>query len=442
MKAKFKNEKIKTYLTTGAIVLGFAASIFALSSLFEDENKKTSQQTQLPTFKYDNSRDTEVKTFRKEYGKQLTEVETDNKELRKEMDNIKKTVELQKKSELKYGGYNPDDINYPKEPISGGLIPPPAPSPSNTNNQRINNGFTNLQPPKEEIKPVVTVETGMISIKKYETANINTKKNKDELAQKIKSEDEEKKKKKLHIPAGAILSGFLLNGLDAPTGGKAKNQPHPVLIEITDLGILPNEFTVDMQGCFAVGSAYGDLASERAYVRIENISCIKKDGTPIEAAKNTNSSLGFVAGEDGKVGLFGRVVSKQGTMLARTLVAGFLEGAAKAFNQSNTFVSTSGTGAVQSFDPSKAGDTAMFSGAAEASKKLADFYMKLVNEMFPVIEINAKRKVDVLLHVAVDLEYGVKNNMTTATGQNKNIQSEATPIEKNNPQQNIQGILK
>ena len=90
------------------------------------------------------------------------------------------------------------------------------------------------------------------------------------------------------------------------------------------------------------------------------------------------------------------VVSKQGALLARTLLAGFLDGMAKAFTQQNTIVSVSPLGNTQSFDTSKATQIAAFQGVGEATKKLADFYMKLVDQTFPVIEVNAGRKVDVV----------------------------------------------
>jgi conjugal transfer pilus assembly protein TraB len=43
----------------------------------------------------------------------------------------------------------------------------------------------------------------------------------------------------LFIPAGAILSGVLLNGLDAPTGQGARKDPTPALLRIKHDAILP-----------------------------------------------------------------------------------------------------------------------------------------------------------------------------------------------------------
>ena len=62
---------------------------------------------------------------------------------------------------------------------------------------------------------------------------------------------------KLFIPAGSILSGNLLNGLDAPTGKGARREPFPVLARLKVEAILPNRFRADVRECFLVSAGYG-----------------------------------------------------------------------------------------------------------------------------------------------------------------------------------------
>ena len=61
-----------------------------------------------------------------------------------------------------------------------------------------------------------------------------------------------------------------------------------------------------MRECFLVAAGYGDLASERAYLRTEAITCIREDGGAIEVPLDA-----YAVGEEGKVGVRGRLVSKQ-----------------------------------------------------------------------------------------------------------------------------------
>jgi conjugal transfer pilus assembly protein TraB len=177
--------------------------------------------------------------------------------------------------------------------------------------------------------------------------------------------------------------------------GEGVAKEYPVLIELLDKAFLPNDWRMDVKKCFAVGWAKGDLASERAYVRIDRISCVTKDGRALVAQ---GENFAAVYGEDGKVGLIGRVVAKEGTLLARALIAGFLQGVGQILQQSATIVNVSpATGTTTTtIKPSQAVQYSLFGGASKAAEILAKEYERLIKLTFPVIEINAGRKVDVV----------------------------------------------
>ena len=59
-------------------------------------------------------------------------------------------------------------------------------------------------------------------------------------------------------------------------------------------------------------------------------------------------------------------------------------------------VTTSANGTVSTPDPNKAFESSMYGGAAEASKKVAEYYLKLNDEMFPIVEIAVGRKCDII----------------------------------------------
>ena len=66
-----------------------------------------------------------------------------------------------------------------------------------------------------------------------------------------------------------------------------------------------------------IGAGYGDISAERAYIRTENLSCVRHDGRTLEVKIH-----GSIFGEDGKVGVRGRLVSKQGRDPRNALIAG------------------------------------------------------------------------------------------------------------------------
>jgi conjugal transfer pilus assembly protein TraB len=206
------------------------------------------------------------------------------------------------------------------------------------------------------------------------------------------------------IPAGSILSGHLLNGLDAPTGKGARKEPFPVLARLKDEAILPNRYRADVRECFLVSAGYGDLSSERAYIRGESISCVRDDGGVIEVPIDA-----YAVGEDGKVGIRGRVVSKQGQLLGNALLAGFLRGFSDAFgrNQTQVLALTGPAGVAttpfqRSFsEPAMEGGA--LKGAGYAMDRLAHYYMDMAENLFPIIEVDATRKIEFIVQKGTPL---------------------------------------
>ncbi len=202
-----------------------------------------------------------------------------------------------------------------------------------------------------------------------------------------------------YISSGAFTRALLLGGLDAPTGGQAQRNPQPVLLRLMDNAVLPNQFRSKVKECFVVGAGYGDVSSERAYIRTESLSCITRDGTAIDVPVK-----GYVAGEDGKAGMRGRLVSKQGQILANALLAGVASGIGSAFQQSSTTYSVSPLGSTSTVEPGKQLEAGLGTGMGKALDRLAQYYISLAEKIFPVIEIDAGRTVDVVLTQGIALQ--------------------------------------
>lgn len=199
----------------------------------------------------------------------------------------------------------------------------------------------------------------------------------------------------------SFARGTMLGGLDAPTGGQAQSNPHPILIRLDDNAILPNRFRSNVKECFVVAAGYGDISSERAYLRTENLSCVRADGTTLEV-----KIQGSVFGEDGLVGLRGKLVTKQGQMLANALLAGVMSGIGQGFAAQGSTVTTSTFGTVSTTEGSQAFKQGMGAGVGRALDRLANYYIKLAEATFPVIEIGAGRAVDVVITKGVRIEGG------------------------------------
>jgi conjugal transfer pilus assembly protein TraB len=223
-----------------------------------------------------------------------------------------------------------------------------------------------------------------------------------------------------YLPIG-FMRAVILGGLDAPTGGQASSPGAsvPVFLEVTDLANLPNGFKANVKRCYIVATGWGDVSSERAYLRTTAISCINKQGQTIESP-----IVGHVFGEDGKNGVRGRLLSKQGQILANALMSGVASGIGQAFAGSAQTISVSPLGSTTTpgTTPKDILNSSLGLGAGKAMDRLANYYITLAEKTFPVIEVDAGRFVDVaimqgaVLDAPLDPVGGGARSVTRSTG--------------------------
>ncbi|MFH7319283.1 TraB/VirB10 family protein [Desulfurivibrio sp. D14AmB] len=240
-------------------------------------------------------------------------------------------------------------------------------------------------PPKPPVEPMLIGAIGVITNTTAPPAVI---------------EDKKKERRTVYLPP-SFMEARLLTGFDASTSGSGSNNPEPILLRIQTPAVLPNDIKANLRGCFVVAEAVGRLHKERADVRLVSLSCLSNSGdaiidTPIK---------GFVTDSDSKVGLAGRVVSKMGATLARTVMAGMIGGVGDAFSAAAKTQSVSALGitsaVVDSDDLTRA---AIGGGVSEGAKTLADFYLDLAKQTTPVIEVNATKNITVVISEGKELE--------------------------------------
>jgi conjugal transfer pilus assembly protein TraB len=200
-----------------------------------------------------------------------------------------------------------------------------------------------------------------------------------------------------YLPVGTIITGRLLNGVDAPTGKKAQDQPYPVLLRVTEESIGANYLSLDIRECFVQAASWGELSTERVYMRADKLACVRSDNKVIETSLNAYGN-----GEDGKVGLRGRLVNKQGQLIARALIAGAMEGFAQVFRQNPVATIASQASDRQAYQQVLSSDSltaGASSGAASAMDRLAQYYIDMADQIFPVIEVDADREVTFIVNV-------------------------------------------
>jgi len=208
-----------------------------------------------------------------------------------------------------------------------------------------------------------------------------------------------------YLPAGSFAAVRLLSGVDAPTGGEGVSNPIPVLLRVMNDGTLPNFFRSNVSSCHIVAAAHGSISSERAHILLTKLSCVLLNGDIIETDLN-----GYVAGEDGKAGLRGRLVSKQGTLIARSLLSGLASGFGRTLQQQSQQVATSPLGAVATVNPNQVLQSGAGAGVSNALEKVADYYLQRANELYPIIEVAANRAGEAILIDGTPLTQPILHN--------------------------------
>ena len=92
-------------------------------------------------------------------------------------------------------------------------------------------------------------------------------------------------------------------------------------------------------------------------------------------------------------------------MLANALLAGVVSGIGQGLSTANTTYSTSALGTMASADSNAdAYRAGLGSGVGKALDRLAQYYIKLAENTFPVIEVDAGRQIDVVITKGVRID--------------------------------------
>jgi conjugal transfer pilus assembly protein TraB len=211
----------------------------------------------------------------------------------------------------------------------------------------------------------------------------------------------------VYLPAGSILHGVLLTGVDAPTGMQSKRDPIPALMRVKSEAILPNRFRSDIRECFVVLGATGDLSTERALMRAETLSCVRSDGGVVEVVVDA-----YALGDDGKAGIRGRLVSRNGSLIARAALASFSEALSQVFRPVAIQGFSTSPGSTTQFQAPNTPDAlqaAGYAGFGGAMRRLSEYFVGLADEIVPFVEVDAARQVEAVLLKGVTLQIRSKS---------------------------------
>ena len=199
------------------------------------------------------------------------------------------------------------------------------------------------------------------------------------------------------LPAGSYADAVVLAGVDASAGVSSQGDPRPVLLRLTSPARSAAEggeaLRADVAGCTLTGAAYGDLSSEKVYVRVRTLTCAGPEpGTVIET-----EVAGFVAGS-GKAGVRGPVVSREGALVEKAFIAGLVSGAGESAANilQARAVNSAGDGAGNAAGLADVGRAGLGAGAGSAGRRVADYLIRRAEQYQPVIQLQTGTRVTVV----------------------------------------------
>ena len=194
------------------------------------------------------------------------------------------------------------------------------------------------------------------------------------------------------LPAGSYADAVVLAGVDASAGVSSQGDPRPVLLRLTGPARSAAEdgeaLEVDVAGCTLTGAAYGDLSSEKVYVRLRTLTCA---GPAPETVIETEVA-GFVAGS-GKVGVRGPVVSREGALVEKAFLAGLVSGAGETAANA---LQPGASGEDKAASLSDLGRAGLGAGAGSAGRRVADYLIRRAEQYQPVIQLQTGTPVTVV----------------------------------------------
>ena len=230
-----------------------------------------------------------------------------------------------------------------------------------------------------------------------------------EKIQKIKinlSQKNEVNKKDIMVTSGSFARAVLLGGVDASTSLTSSADPRPLMIRLIDYGVLPRKIRSDVKDCHIIASGYGDLSSERVFVRLEKMTCTsRKNGEVMDIDVS-----GYVAGEDGRAGIRGEVIEKDRGYIGKSVLGGVLQGVAGILQPGqNTIINPAGTLIEKRSIGNRFGE-GMASGAGGSMDRLSKYYIERAESIQPIIRVSSGREVDVIFTEKGVMGVESKNN--------------------------------
>ncbi|WP_324725762.1 TraB/TrbI/VirB10 family type IV secretion system protein [Klebsiella variicola] len=190
-----------------------------------------------------------------------------------------------------------------------------------------------------------------------------------------------------YLPATSQLYAVLVTGVEAPTSLSSQEEPLGVTFRVKRDVFLPNNYRMDLRDCNLLGTARGDMASERVYIRTTSLSCVNSKGKSFDIKLEAYA----VSEIDGKAGIKGTLISRNGNAIMGSALAGGLSALAQGLSPSKVSQLIIDPNSQAQFQGPNIGALGAVSASGMVSgglNKLTDWYTHIIDQQWPVVELS------------------------------------------------------
>lgn len=206
----------------------------------------------------------------------------------------------------------------------------------------------------------------------------------------VEKEAKEEKKKEFTLVTG-FAKGTLINGGNLKTMSEGTKETLPIVISLDTKLKTPNNEEMDLRECFVRGAGKADFTSATAEITITNIQChlVDSEGNHYKINKDVE---GWVFDEVGGYGVKGRLITKEGEIIAKALPLAFLQTGLSIMteNARTSRNTTSNAGVIEfSTAPAQVGANA----GRTIIDKMGDLWLKYIDGLNPKVNLRPGREV-------------------------------------------------
>ena len=182
-----------------------------------------------------------------------------------------------------------------------------------------------------------------------------------------------------YLPATSQLYGVLITGVEAPTSLSSQEEPLGVTFRVKRDVFLPNNYRMDLRDCNLLGTARGDMASE--------LSCVNSKGKSFDIKLEAYA----VSEIDGKAGIKGTLISRNGNAIMGSALAGGLSALAQGLSPSKVSQLNIDPNSQAQYQGPNIGALSAVGASGAVSgglNKMVDWYTHIMDQQWPVVELS------------------------------------------------------